>query len=202
MGRKRIDITGKRFSYLVVQEYVGVDKRSNPLWLCKCDCGNTKIVRGSKLKEGEIKSCGCMHHKHGHGLTNTRLYPIWRTMKARCIDSNSQKYPSYGARGITVCDEWLKSFDSFYKWAMSNGYADHLTLDRIDNDGNYCPENCRWATPKEQSNNTRSNHFVEFNGEKHTISEWSSITGISKSALYHRFSRGWSVDMALSVPQK
>ena len=163
MSRKRVDITGQRFSYLVALECVGVDKRNHSLWLCKCDCGNTKVVLSSKLKEGDIKSCGCMHNKYGHGLTNTRLYHIWRTMKARCTDPNSQKFSSYGARGIKVCSEWLNSFETFYEWAMANGYSEELSLDRKDNDGNYCPENCRWATRKEQANNTRTNRYLEYN---------------------------------------
>lgn len=202
MGRTRIDLTGQRFAYLLVQEFAGSNKRNESLWLCKCDCGNTKIVRGAKLKEGEVKSCGCMHYPIKHGMTDTRLYHIWRTMKARCTDPNSVKFPYYGARGIKVCDDWLDSFESFCSWSMANGYADKLSIDRIDNDGNYCPENCRWATREEQANNTRTNRFIDFNGEKHTIAEWSRINGISKAALYHRLERGWSVEDALTVPQK
>ena len=121
-------------------------------------------------------------------------------MKARCVDSNSHKYHAYGGRGITICEEWLNSFEAFYDWAMANGYRDDLSIDRIDNDGNYCPENCRWATPKEQANNTRTNRLLEHNGEKRTVSEWADITGIAKKAIYRRLGRGWSVEKALTTP--
>lgn len=197
---KRDDLTGRRFAYLVAEEFTGTDSRGRALWLCRCDCGNTRIITGSKLKVGEYKSCGCMHYKYGHGQTNTRLYHIWRTMKARCEDPNSHKYHAYGGRGITVCEEWLNSFESFYDWATASGYRDDLSIDRINNDGNYCPENCRWATAKEQANNTRRNRLLTYNGETHTVAEWAKIVGITKTALYHRLSRGWSVKEALITP--
>lgn len=199
---KRIDLTGKRFSYLVVVEYAGTDKRGQATWLCRCDCGNTKAVRASKLKEGDVTSCGCMHHAGKHGLTYTRLYNIWQTMKARCMVKSSQKYYAYGGRGIKVCEEWQHDFKAFYDWAMANGYSDSLSIDRIDNNGDYCPENCRWATAKEQAYNRRNTIWIEFNGEKHTISEWCEIAGITKSALTHRIYRGWSIERALSTPMQ
>ncbi len=197
---KRDDLAGRRFTHLVAEEFTGMDSSGRALWLCRCDCGNTKIVPGSKLKSGDYKSCGCMHHKYGHGQSDTRIYHIWRTMKARCVDSNSHKYHAYGGRGIKVCDEWLNSFESFYEWAMANGYQEDLSIDRIDNDGDYCPENCRWVTQKEQANNTRKNRLLTHNGETHTVAEWATIVGITKAALYHRLSRGWSVKEALTTP--
>lgn len=202
MSRKRVDISGKRFSHLVAVECVGVNKQYQTMWLCKCDCGNTKIVPANKLKSGDYKSCGCMQHKGSHGQTNTRLYHIWRTMKARCVDANSNKYSAYGGRGITVCDEWLNDFKSFYDWAMSNGYRDSLSIDRIDNNGNYCQENCRWATPKEQANNTRKNRLLMFDGVSRKVSEWADITGLSKRLIYQRLNRGWSAEKTLTTPLK
>ena len=195
-----IDLKGVRFDHLVVKERAGADKRGHAMWLCQCDCGNTKTLPAHKLMAGEYKSCGCMHHKYGHGQSDTRLYHIWRTMKARCVDSNSHKYHAYGGRGIAICDEWLNSFQSFYDWAMANGYREDLSIDRIDNDGNYEPSNCRWATSKEQANNTRANRNIEYNGESHTLAEWADIKGLTVSALHHRLSRGWSVTDALSTP--
>ena len=197
---KRIDLIGQSFSHLFVLNYVGSDNNGHALWNCKCECGKEKVIPAHKLMQGEVKSCGCMHRKYSHGLTNTRLYHIWRTTKARCLDKNAQKYSSYGGRGISICDEWKDNFQAFYEWAMANGYDDDLTIDRIDANGNYEPSNCRWATSKEQANNRRTNRYIEFEGVVHTISEWSDITGITKSALYHRFSRGWSAEKALTTP--
>lgn len=197
---KRENIAGQRFGYLVAAEFAGVDKNGHAIWMCKCDCGNEKLALTHKLKNKQVMSCGCMQHKYSHGQTNTRLYHIWRTMKARCLDPGSHKYSSYGGRGITICDEWADSFEAFRAWALANGYADDLSIDRENNDGNYCPENCRWATSVTQANNTRRNRRISHNGETHTVAEWSRITGLSKSALCHRLERGWSVDKALLTP--
>lgn len=199
---KLIDLQGSRFSHLVVIERAGSDKHGHAVWLCQCDCGNQKVIEGHKLIGGNYKSCGCMHNKYSHGQYNTRLYHIWLTMKARCLNPNSHKYYAYGGRGISIIEEWISDFQVFYDWSMKNGYRSNLTLDRKDNDGNYCPENCRWTTPKEQANNTRHNHNIEYNGETHTIAEWAEIKGLTKNALYHRLSRGWSISDALSIPQK
>lgn len=148
---KRIDLQGRRFSYLTVTEFVGMNKNGHALWECRCDCGNTKIVPSHKLLDGEYKSCGCMHHKYGHGKTETRLYHIWRTMKARCLNVNSQKYKNYGGRGITICDEWKNNFQAFYDWATSHGYTEEMSIDRVDVDMGYRPSNCQWITTSENS---------------------------------------------------
>ncbi len=119
-------------------------------------------------------------------------------MKSRCYCESATAFDTYGGRGITVCDEWKSDFETFYKWAIDNGYNDALTIDRIDTNGNYEPSNCRWATMKEQTNNVRRNNRVEFNGVVHTVSEWSDITGINKKTLWNRLSRGWPIEKALT----
>lgn len=164
-----IDITGQRFNHLIVIQYVGKSH-----WLCKCDCGKETVVFTGHLKDGHTTSCGC-HLNHiranrqchfKHGLRNHRIYRIWIGMKKRCYDRSDPKYYRYGGRGITICDDWLNNPKVFYDWAMRNGYKDDLTIDRINNDGNYEPNNCRWTTNLIQSHNRglRSDNKSGFSG--------------------------------------
>lgn len=136
-----------------------------------------------------------------HGGTGTRLYFIWKSMRQRCNNPKNKKFPNYGLRGIKICDEW-NDFVTFKKWALTHGYEDHLTLDRKDNDGNYEPSNCRWSTADTQANNRTNNRFIEFNGECHTLGEWSKITGISLRIIWQRLNRGWTVEKTLTTPTK
>jgi len=140
-----------------------------------------------------------MNYKHGG--KGTRLYRIWQMMKNRCHNLKTPRFKDYGGRGITVCDEWKDDFRAFHDWAMANGYADHLTIDRKDNDKGYSPDNCRWTTPLVQGNNSRHNHMITFNGETHSLSEWSRILGLSFPLLSHRINHhGWSVERAFTTP--
>ena len=143
-----------------------------------------------------------MVNKRGenHGFSKTRLYRCWQSMKARCYQKNNWKYDSYNGRGITVCDDWRNDFLAFREWALKNGYQDTLTLDRIDNDGNYEPSNCRWATALEQNNNSRRCRRIEWNEETHNLVEWAEITGLTYGALVNRLFRGWDIERALSTP--
>lgn len=214
---KRIDLTGQRFGKLIVIEYAGTREMNSGVkayWKCKCDCGKEKVVSTCNLRSGATKTCGDPSHYRGrkcpkshtenygtHRLSNHRLYNIWCAMKQRCYDKNFGKYHSHGARGIKVCDEWRGDFMAFYNWAINNGYQDDLSIDRIDNDGDYSPENCRWADAKTQSNNTRTNVFVEYSGEKHTIAEWSRIKNLPYGALRRRIvDAGWPIEDALTIP--
>jgi hypothetical protein len=135
-----------------------------------------------------------------HGQSASRLYTIWCALKRRCNNKNGEQYKDYGERGVTVCDEW-RSFEPFREWAMANGYRDDLTIDRKDNNGNYCPENCRWATRKEQANNRRNTIKIEFDGMSKTLSEWSEIVGIPYLTIWRRiYQRDWPIEKALTTP--
>ena len=196
---KLIDLTGKRFGKLTViersKDKISPNGQIQPMWLCRCDCGNETIVKGRMLREGRSKSCGCFNIERTiernttHGKRGTRLYRIWASIKTRYLNKNNRRYKDYGGRGIKVCDEWSGDFQAFYDWAMAHGYRDDLQIDRIDNDGNYCPENCRWATTVEQANNTRRNHVIEYDGQKKTLAEWSRERGISYNALKQRINK-------------
>ena len=188
------DITGMRFGSLTVIRRLLDDEmvsKRTP-WLCVCDCGKMVHENAYKMQHGAIVSCGCKKHTRladntrKHGMTNNRIYYIYNSMKERCNLSSNRNYSKYGARGISVCDEWndKDGFCKFYEWALSNGYKDNLTLDRIDNNGNYEPSNCRWVSNIEQQNNKRNNIFVDMNGETHTIAEWSRILGCSYGRAY------------------
>lgn len=135
-----------------------------------------------------------------HGLRNTRLYNIWRSMRQRCSNPKCVNYHNYGGRGISVCSEWDQDFVSFYQWAITNGYSDELCIDRIDCNGNYEPINCRWASYKKQNNNRRSSKYLVFNSQKHTIAEWADITGIKAATIGARLNRGWTAEEALTSP--
>ena len=184
-----------------------VDKR---LWEIKCGCGETFIAQPSSTN-GRCRNCGYKYNSvarsvHGEapgkGKHSTRLYNIWACMRDRCNNSNERAYQYYGGRGISVCDEW-KDYLLFKKWALDNGYNDSLTIDRIDVNEGYSPQNCRWATMLEQSNNRRSNHYLTFNGKTASIADWARKTGISASAIRQRINiYGWSVEQALTIPSK
>lgn len=196
-----IDITGQRFGrWTVIEKAPDKRKGSNMVWKCICDCGTVKYVNGAMLRTGETKSCGCynsdvvIQRNTKHGKSNTRLYVIWSDMKDRTTRKNSENYYRYGARGIKVCDEWLNDFSTFEKWAIENGYNDKLTIDRIDNNGDYEPNNCRWADTTTQMNNTSRNKYIEYQGETHTLAEWCRMLKLNYDMVRGRIDRGWEKD--------
>lgn len=202
MGRKAKDLTGQKFGHLTaikrVEDKIFPSGKHYVMWLCKCDCGNDKVVARSALVKGETRSCGCLKGE-SHGMSNTRLNEIWAGMKRRCNDPQRDDYKNYGARGISVCDEWQNSFVAFSNWALANGYNDTLTIERMDVNGDYEPENCIWATKEEQANNKRNNHFLTFNGETKTISQWSKELNISDNTIRNRINRGLTDEEALTI---
>ncbi len=197
----RRDLTGQRFGRLTVLEFVPTAGKHS-FWKCKCDCGNVKNIRSDVLLEGKTISCGCEKKKqdrinlvknHSHKQSGKRIYYEWQGMKGRCYNSNNERYDSYGGRGIKMCDEWKNDFQAFYDWAMLNGYADDLSIDRIDNSGDYEPSNCRWTDNFTQSRNRRSNIIVDYNGEKMCLTDAAALARLTRSvvdARYHRGDRG------------
>lgn len=205
------NLQGKRFSRLIVlkqvDDHVDPNGRRRPQWLCQCDCGSDPIiVLGDSLKGGHTKSCGCLRDEKAkitllkHGDSYTKLYSVYQSIIDRCYNINNKRFNDYGGRGIDVCDEWKNNYIAFKEWAISNGYQEGLSIDRIDNDTGYSSSNCRWVTRKTQQNNTRFNHIVEYNNESKTIAEWSEITGIKYDTLYGRLYRGWTAEKALTTP--
>lgn len=196
---KRQDLCGKRYGRLVVIKYVGTNASGGSMWLCKCDCGNEKTVRGSKLKSGWTKSCGCLQRECSrnffatHNKSNTPIYKIWSLMKSRCYSPHNNRYYRYGARGIKVCDEW-HIFENFYDWAIHNGYEEGLSIERRDNDGDYEPSNCCWIKRSEQGKNKSNNVWISYKGEKHNASEFGRMMGVSRTVVCNRAKRGMTGD--------
>lgn len=206
---KFIDLTGQRFGlWTVISRESTV--RGHAMWRCRCKCGNEKVVSSYNLRSGMSKSCGCTRKESldryysgrfpAHGLYSTAVYKIYKNMIYRTENPNSKDYKNYGERGIKVCREWRNNFKAFYDWSMSSGYEKSLTIDRIDVNKGYSPDNCRWVSRKIQANNTRVNHTIEFSGKRHTLAEWGDITGIPRLVILKRLKRGWPVDRALTEP--
>ena len=185
------NLTGKRFGCM---EVIGLDEerskqKKTSYWLCKCECGNIKSLKNYSLKTNNYSDCHCnqrSYHLITHGKTNTRIYHIWCTMKARCYRKTSDHYVYYGGIGITVCDEWKNDFSAFYNWSMEHGYSDNLTIDRIDVSKGYSPNNCRWITLEEQAKNKRNTKRITIDGETKTVHEWSAICGVPSWLLGQR----------------
>lgn len=206
----RLKLQGQKIGRLLVLDDMGNNKRGSSLWKCKCDCGNEYIGIGTLLTTGHTQSCGCLHKEglsmrattHGHtkGSQKSKTYRSWRDMKRRCTDKKDSHYHLYGGRGIVVCERWLRSFELFLD--DMGECPDGLSLDRIDNNGNYEPGNCRWADYETQCNNKRTNRLLEYNGLILTMKQWAIRIGIHYDALRARLDRGWPIDLAITTPSR
>ena len=199
---KRLDLIGRKFGRLTVISFSHINQRQCTVWNCVCECRNTTQTSGVELVRGHTKSCGCLNidklleRSTKHRMADTPIYTTWQRIKDRCTNPNNPKYKDYGGRGIKVCDKWLKSFDDFFA-DMKNKPSSCHTIDRINVNGDYEPNNCRWATPKEQANNTRRNRLLTCNEETHTMAEWASIVNINYNTISQRLRRGWPISKAL-----
>ena len=202
------DLAGRSFGRLTCIAQTGSSKQGNATWLCRCQCGKESTVLAGNLLSGHTKSCGCLQRERAtqahstHALyfdengKRNKLNRVFATMRQRCKNPNAKCYKDYGGRGITVCKEW-DDYKSFYEWAHSNGYREGLSIDRINNDGNYEPENCRWVPMEVQGNNKRNNLMITLNGETKTVTEWAKLLGISRSVIKGRLRRGLAVEDVL-----
>lgn len=203
MGNFR-NLTGQIFGKLKVLNYF--HKNGRIYWRCKCDCGNITNVRGDRLLDGNTKSCGCLQKEVVrklntiHNDSHTRLYDIWTDMKQRCYNQHNKRYKDYGARGIAVCDEWKNDYSTFKEWALSNSYNDTLTIDRINNNSNYEPNNCRFVDAKTQVRNRRNTKYMTYKGITKPFAEWCEEYNLNYSTVYNRiYNCGWSIEKALEL---
>ena len=193
------DLTGHRFGFLTVVSR-GKSRNGISYWNCICDCGKETTVARTSLVQGHTKSCGCYRDKASgerignirrtHGMTNTRLYTIWESMRARCNNPNNQRYNRYGGRGIKICKEW-ETFEGFRDWALASLYQDGLSIERIDFNGDYEPKNCKWIPKNEQAKNTSANRRVTINGQTRNLSDWARLSGIELHTIRHRIEKGY-----------
>lgn len=206
-----LDLAGQIFGRLTVIKVLPKDpNKRDRYWECLCSCGGTCVVSRSDLRSGDTKSCGCLKiinargpKKHGFASQNKKAHPaytVYLGMKARCHNPNHKAYKDYGGRGIYVCDEWLNKPEVFCIWALSSGYQSDLTIERIDNNGPYSPENCRWATVAEQNNNTRKVKWYEFDGKKVRWETIEYLSVVSRETFRRRINAGWEIREALTTP--
>ena len=204
----KYNLIGHRFGQLVVVKELPANKHGEVVWLCNCDCGNTHIATSYNLLRGRTTKCKkCMFVQIAkanttHGGKPKRLHEIYTNMKTRCHNPNYELWNRYGGRGISICREWEESFVAFRDWALNNGYSDDLQLDRIDNDGDYCPENCKWSDRVEQANNRRTNRILVLHGQKDTMANWARRTGLPYWLIQNRLDKhGWSEERTLTTPR-
>jgi hypothetical protein len=194
------DLTGQKFNKLTVLK-LDLTKTNRPYWVCRCDCGNMVSVRADLLKSGNTKACGCLYNKHNQALqgNHSRIYSIYHDIKKRCYNPKSKSYKYYGAKGITMCDEWLgeKGFENFYKWSLSHGYSDLLSIDRIDPSLPYSPDNCRWVKWGVQANNKSNNLKITYNGQTQSLAAWCRELNLNYSKVRQRIYHGKPFELAI-----
>ena len=202
------DLTGKKFGRLTVMSRAKNSKGGKARWLCRCECGNECIVHSSSLKSGNTKSCGCIRREVSHdkavthGMSKTPLFAVWWAMLSRCNNPNNHSYKNYGARGIKVCDEWLNP-SKFFDWAAENGYSSGLTIERIDVNKGYGPDNCKWIPKDEQARNKTNNRMIEINCERKCLAQWCEEYNVDYFMVHQRICKlGWSPEKALTTPKK
>lgn len=204
---KLIDLTGKKFGRLTVIDRAPNSAKCETRWNCVCECGAKTTVRGKNLIQGITRSCGCIRkdprpYRNTHGMSRTRLYRIWSLIKNRCENENSPAYRNYGGRGIELCEDWHSS-SAFFEWALSNGYAENLTIDRIDNNKGYSPENCRWVDETTQGNNKRTNRYITIGDKTKTLAQWCREYNMNYKAVHNRITKlEWDIEKALTTPVK
>ena len=200
---KFIDMTGQRYNRLTVVEIVEGSAPVKSYWKCVCDCGNVTFVSGANLRSGAVKSCGCLRKDIKttlrHNMTGTRLYNVWASMKNRCYNPNQASYKNYGGRGIHMCEDWRKTPDKFFEWAMGSGYSDDLTIERIDVDKDYCPENCKWIPFNTQQSNRTSCRSFTHDGRTQNLTDWCKELGLQYKQIHNRiYKLGWTFERAIS----
>ena len=191
MGKK-VDMIGRRFGRLLIISEDKRDRQGIIYYKCRCDCGNEKIIKGTSIRAGITKSCGCYNRDiitKNDPKYKTKLYSVYHSIKERCNNSKDKAFHNYGGRGIKISDEW-NTFEKFEEWAYQSGYQEGLWIDRIDNDKDYSSNNCRWATPKEQQNNKRNCLYITIGGITKTATEWADISGINRATIYRRVKVG------------
>lgn len=199
------DLAGQIFGRLHVISPVGKSRYGNIRWLCECECGNEHVVNAGDFNHGHTKSCGCLRDevieacRYKHGMRHSAIYDVWCGIISRCKNKNLKSYKYYGGRGIKVCNRWRK-FENFYD--DMGDIPDGKTIDRINNDGDYTPENCQWATRKQQCRNKTNNRMMTYNGKTMCVVEWAEELGIKGKTIYNRLEAGWPDVKALTTPPK
>ena len=202
MANKRKDITGNKYGKLTAIKPLRPNEKGLWVWLLECECGKEIercVTFVSKIRDGVISSCGCDHHLRKHSLSGVhkKLHWVWVAMRQRCSNANNKDYHNYGGRGISICEEW-DDYAVFVVWAMSNGYKDKVTIERIDVNGDYCPKNCTWVVNEKQALNTRKIRQFDYRGEMLTYRQLSVISGLKINTLKTRLNTlGWSVERAM-----